>query len=142
MTILVGIKPGTTSGDNNRSLKTEYRGWGEESKGVIVGTCAAFIGVTETTARGGLHFHVVIWGGLSPDLLSKISTYPELCQEAARILESMYCASLPRELHTRDLPVLPCLPVPTAKNNFVCNMDDYKEEKKCETATEENEASM
>jgi hypothetical protein len=58
MTILVGIKPGTTSGDNNRSLKTEYRGWGEESKGVIVGTCAAFIGVTETTARGGLHFHV------------------------------------------------------------------------------------
>ena len=38
-------------------------------------------------------------------------------------------------------PVLPCLPVPTAKNNFVCDMD-YEEEKKCETATEENEASM
>ena len=58
MTILVGVRPGTTSGNNNRSLKTEYRGWGEENMGVIVGTCAAFIGVTETTARGGLHFHV------------------------------------------------------------------------------------
>ena len=45
----------------------------------------------------------VIWGGLSPDLLSKIATYPELCQEAARVLESMYCASLPREMHARDL---------------------------------------
>ena len=37
---------------------TEYRGWGEDSLGVIAGTGAAFIGVTETTARGGLHFHV------------------------------------------------------------------------------------
>ena len=45
----------------------------------------------------------VIWGGLSPDLLSKISTYPELCREAERVLESMYCASLPREVHVRDL---------------------------------------
>ena len=58
MTILVGIRPGTTCGDDNRSVKTEYRGWGEKNMGVIVGTGAAFIGVTETTARGGLHFHV------------------------------------------------------------------------------------
>ena len=58
MSILVGIRPGTTSGENNRTVKTEYRGWGENSLGVIVGTGVAFIGVTETTARGGLHFHV------------------------------------------------------------------------------------
>ena len=58
MSILVGIRPGTTSGENNRTVKTEYRGWGEKSLGVIVGTGVAFIGVTETTARGGLHFHV------------------------------------------------------------------------------------
>ena len=45
----------------------------------------------------------MIWGGLSPDLLSKIATYPELCREAERVLESMYCASLPREVHVRDL---------------------------------------
>jgi hypothetical protein len=45
----------------------------------------------------------VIYGGLSPDLLSRISTYPELCAEAERVLESMYCASLTREVHARDL---------------------------------------
>lgn len=39
-------------------LSKQYRGWGKDSLGVIVGTGAAFIGVTETTARGGLHFHV------------------------------------------------------------------------------------
>ena len=36
-------------------------------------------------------------------MLSKISTYPELCREAERTLESMYCASLPRDVHVRDL---------------------------------------
>jgi hypothetical protein len=58
MTILVGIPPGTTSGENDRTLKTEYRGWSEKNMGVIAGTGAAFIGVTETTGKGGLHFHV------------------------------------------------------------------------------------
>ncbi len=58
MNILVGIKPGTTSGNNNRTVMTTYRGWGKDSLGVIVGTPTAFIGVTETTGKGSLHFHV------------------------------------------------------------------------------------
>ena len=58
LTTLVGIKPGTTSGDGNRTTKTFYRGWKEDSLGVIVGTPAAYLGVTETTARGSLHFHI------------------------------------------------------------------------------------
>lgn len=45
----------------------------------------------------------MIWGGLSPDLLAKISTYPDLCEAAARVLETMYCATLPREVHVTDL---------------------------------------
>ena len=53
--------------------------------------------------KGSLHFHTVIWGGLLPDLLAKISTYPELCKEAERVLESMYSASMPREVHVSNL---------------------------------------
>ena len=49
LTILVGIKPATVSGDNRRTLTTHYRGWGEDSLGAISGTPAAFIGTTETT---------------------------------------------------------------------------------------------
>lgn len=45
----------------------------------------------------------MIWGGLSPGLLEKISTYPDLCREAQRVLNSMYCATLPREVHVKDL---------------------------------------
>ena len=56
MTILVGLSPATTSGDNNRNLKTAHKDWNK--KGVIVGTPIAFLGVLETSARGSLHFHV------------------------------------------------------------------------------------
>ena len=55
--IIVGIKPGTTCGNNNRALKIEYRGFGEDSKGVVSGTPSALTRVIETTARGSLHFH-------------------------------------------------------------------------------------
>ena len=58
LTILVGIKPGTTSGDGKRTTKTFYRGWGKNGMGIIVGTPVAYLGVTETTAKGSLHFHV------------------------------------------------------------------------------------
>jgi len=127
MTILVGLRPANTSGNNNRTVKTFYKDWSKV--GAIVGTPMAYIGVTETTGRGSLHFHtgkfrlshlliymcnyltnascnlipVVIWGGLSPELLESISCIPELCDEASKVLESMYCTSLPRELHVRDL---------------------------------------
>ena len=59
MTILVGVRPANTSGNGNRNVKTFYKDWC--TKGVIVGTGLAFIGVTETTARGSLHFHVGKW---------------------------------------------------------------------------------
>ena len=46
---------------------------------------------------------MVSWGGLSPDLLQHISGYRELCKEAAKTLNSMYCATLPTHVHVRDL---------------------------------------
>ena len=56
MTIVVGLCPATNSNDNNRNLKTHHKDW--NVKGVIVGTPTAHLGVSETTARGSLHFHV------------------------------------------------------------------------------------
>ena len=49
LTILVGIKPGTSLGDNRRTVTTHYRGGGKDSLGAIVGTPAAFASTTETT---------------------------------------------------------------------------------------------
>ena len=58
MSILVGIIPASTSDGDRRTLTTNFGGWGRENLGVIVGTPVAFIGVTETTGKGSLHFHV------------------------------------------------------------------------------------
>ena len=64
MTILVGIRPGTTSGANNKTVATQIKDWKRDSVGGIMGTPTAFIGVTETTGRGSLHFHVGMLGHL------------------------------------------------------------------------------
>src|SRR5210317_2218843 len=72
LAILVGKKP--AFGQNEQSRKTtEFTSWDQEGIGVIVGTTLAYIGVTETTGRGSLHFHVILWGGLSPELLEMVS---------------------------------------------------------------------
>jgi len=71
--------------------------------GIIAGTPVAFIGVTETTARGSLHFHVVIWGGLSPEILEKSANIPQLCSKVTKVLDRLYCSRLSRTLHVRDL---------------------------------------
>ena len=49
LTILVGIKPGTSSDNNRRTVTTHYRGWDKDSLGAIVGTPVAFMSTTETT---------------------------------------------------------------------------------------------
>jgi len=69
----------------------------------ISGTNLAHFGKTETTGRGSLHYHLVAWGGISPDILELMSDVPELCKRIGSILESMYSASLDRSWHVADL---------------------------------------
>jgi hypothetical protein len=80
LSILVGKRPafGQKAGTTRMS---EFVSWEEECLGAIVGTPLAYLGVTETTGGGSLHFHVVLWGGLSPDILELVADIPELCTE-------------------------------------------------------------
>merc|ERR1712127_677465 len=95
MTILIG-------GKSRPSRRTHYVSWGGESTG-ISGTNIACFGKTETTGRGSLHFHVVLWGGISPDFLELMSDLPELCKQVGNVLDSMYSASIPKNHHAVDL---------------------------------------
>ena len=63
LTILIG-------GKSQSSRRTTFASWDIDSTG-ITGTNIAYFGKTETTARGSLHFHVVLWGGISPEMLQK-----------------------------------------------------------------------
>ena len=94
MTILNSIKPSL------RTTKTEFKP--QDDVG-ITGSSHAFFGKTETTGSGSLHFHVVKWGGISPELLESVADIPELCKKVAVVLDSMYSAKLNRHEHVQDL---------------------------------------
>ena len=97
MTILVGAKPRRAGNGTKLTPPDSPDSFG------ITGTPWAFFGKSETTGSGALHFHVVVWGGLSPDLLESVSDVPELCAKVAAVLDSTNCASLDRHHHVRDL---------------------------------------
>ena len=95
LSILVG-------GRSPSARRTTFTSCNHDSIG-IAGTNLAHFGKTETTGRGSLHYHVVLWGGISPDILELISDIPELCKRVGSILESMYSASLDKSWHVADL---------------------------------------
>ena len=102
LSILVGKRPGFGQ-KAGTTRTTEFASWDEEKLGAIIGTPLGYLGVNETTGGGSLHFHVVLWGGLSPDILELVADLPELCKQVGSVLDSTYNATLPREVHVRDL---------------------------------------
>jgi hypothetical protein len=103
LSILVGKKPGFGQKSGITRKTTEFASLDDKNIGAIIGTPLGYLGVNETTGGGSLHFHVVLWGGLSPDILELVADMPELCKHVGSVLDSIYSAALPREVHIRDL---------------------------------------
>ena len=100
MSILVGMKTERKGRD-----KTNLTSPSDPDSVGMVGTPWAYFGKTETTGSGALHFHVILWGGLSPELLEEVSSVSELCSAVASVLNSTHCACLESHHHVRDLVV-------------------------------------
>ena len=100
MTILFGMEPFKHSGfaDGWSAKKTKV---GVDCK--LAGSPLAFFGKNEVTHSGSLHFHVIIWAGITPLLIEFASDIPELCKHVSDMLESQYCAQLDRHVHVKDL---------------------------------------
>ena len=69
-------------------------------KGVF-GQVIAGYAVIEESDRKSLHTHCLFWGSLSPNVLQAVAAYPYLWDEVACVLDSMYIAEVPRELHIK-----------------------------------------
>lgn len=78
---------------------TDYRSRGAGIFGEILG----FYGVTETQARGALHLHAILYGGLSPYLLQQASHITEICNAISEVLNDIFSAELGAEDHAHDL---------------------------------------
>jgi hypothetical protein len=98
-TILLGLEPEYISSYEYTRKSTFF---GQRVKGFF-GTCTAYYGVNEAQARGALHHHVVVWGGLPPQLLEAVSHIDVLCKEISQTLDSMFVAHLDRSVHIRRL---------------------------------------
>ena len=80
---------------SNSSHKTKYF---QETKGVI-GHALGYIGVVEDHAKGTLHYHLLIMGGLTPHLLQRFITTREVCQQIEKVLDSTYLSEVPFPYH-------------------------------------------
>jgi hypothetical protein len=69
----------------------------------IFGHVTAVCGCIETQARGALHIHVVIYGGLKPRLLEDCVGFDGLCHAVTSILDSMYVAAMPMSSHVEQM---------------------------------------
>ena len=74
-----------------------------QNKKSILGYLKAASGCHETQARGALHLHLVVFGGLSPHLLSALCHNPAMKSEIAKTLDKMYVAQLPLDQHVEDI---------------------------------------
>jgi len=96
---LFGVKP-NFSGHLRKKTRTEH--FGSLDKGVF-GTALGALGVHETQARGALHLHCVLFGGVPPDVLKKLSHVPMMHDAVCQVLDSHFSSSVPRPVHVRQI---------------------------------------
>ena len=65
----------------------------------FLGRPLGYIGTTETTQRGALHHHFIVFiDGLTPEVLQTVVDDPTLLQRALAVIDSTMSASLPDEV--------------------------------------------
>ena len=99
--ILLGLTPreffGATEGFSLR------RTWcSKHSKGIF-GHNLGFIGVVEDHQKGTLHYHLLLYGGLSPYVLQRFVHIKRITDEIARTIDTMYRSKLPAEVHVPNI---------------------------------------
>ena len=103
---LIGVPLDFQAGDNSKRVRTWYFKSNASNcphhKGVF-GHITSYFGATETQDRGALHFHVILWGGVTPKLLENSVGLPTVCKHIQKALDSQYVASMPLEEHLKHL---------------------------------------
>ena len=103
---LIGVPLDFSPGDKSHLHKTWYfksKDKDSPHKKGVFGRVTAYFGATETQDRGALHFHLLIWGGITSTLLEDAAGFKSVCHEIEKALDSQYTASLPRSKHLTHL---------------------------------------
>ena len=103
--ILIGLKISKMSDRSNTaniSPRFTYESLNDEA-GIITGHAVAIEACTENNQRGGLHLHAMIFSAICPALLQGCVDIQQICNAASQVLDSLFCATLPREYHIKHL---------------------------------------
>ena len=102
LSLLFNLPPehffGYFDGDSVR--KTRY--YRARGKGVT-GHTLGYVGTVEDHQKGTLHYHLIVFGSLTPFLLQRFASIGEVCKTISRVLDTMHRASLPSEAHVDHL---------------------------------------
>ena len=100
LSLLIGLPPNnfdrSAGSKTSSSRRTKY--YKDRVKGIF-GRVLAIYGVTEEHAKGTLHNHFAIYGGLHPRILQRYAAFQEVCDAISEVLDSMYSATLPDDTH-------------------------------------------
>ena len=104
--ILFGAQPNhSTIGSGRKVVRTgyykiqmRYKGNKFRTKGIF-GYVYAYFGTHEAQHRGTLHFHVILYGGISPEILDATAGISDLCCAVSKALDTMYSSEIPPSYH-------------------------------------------
>lgn len=99
--LLFGIPPESFYAkiDGKSSRVTRYY---KTRKGVF-GHTIAYIGVVEDHAKGTLHYHILIWAGLTPYALQRFVHITAISEAIKKVINAMYQSELPYEAHVHGI---------------------------------------
>ena len=88
----------------------DFKGWEDKKKTVffmerkgLMGHICCVIGVPEDHARGTLHYHFLIFGGLRPYVFQNFARVHRVVEVVRSVVDSMYNSQLPEQHHLAEV---------------------------------------
>ena len=75
----------------------------KEFVGGLFGHMCGALGVTGAQARSALHLRLILFGGLSPNMLEKVCSFKDIGEIVSNALYTKFCTELPQSVHVCDL---------------------------------------
>ena len=80
--------------------KTKY--FKDRGKGIF-GHLLSYFGTVEDHQKGTLHYHVILYGGVSPYVLQRLSRLQDICDSVSSVLGTFFRAKMSQKCHARHL---------------------------------------
>ncbi|CAB9509762.1 Inherit from euNOG: Conserved hypothetical protein [Seminavis robusta] len=103
LTILIGVNIEGKGYYSKLDCRSRRRTTYYKLRKGIFGHAFSATGVTEAHERGTLHWHFIVYAGLSPFILQRFAHLQEICDEISAVLDTMYVSEAPADLQVGSM---------------------------------------